>query len=199
MNFLPTEIPDVVLITPKVFEDERGFFFETYQQNRFAEAGIPHRFVQDNHSGSRRGILRGLHYQIQQPQGKLIRALSGEVFDVAVDIRRNSPTFGKWVGAILSAKNRQMMWIPSGFAHGFLVLSDWAEVSYKATDFYAPRFERTILWNDTQLGIRWPLPAGEMPILSAKDQAGTPFAQAEVYELGRVNDSDEPEKLEKNP
>lgn len=182
MRFIPTTIPDILLIIPKVFNDERGFFLETYHAQRFAVAGIEADFVQDNHSGSRQSILRGLHYQIQQPQGKLVRVISGEVFDLAVDIRRSSPTFGQWVGNRLSAENRHQVWIPVGFAHGFYVLSEWAEVVYKVTDYYAPEWERTLLWNDPDLGIEWPLLNGKSPILSAKDTQGLPLSQAELFD-----------------
>jgi len=182
MHFEPTTIPDVILITPQVFGDERGFFMETYQAQRFGAAGLPFIYVQDNHSGSQHGSLRGLHYQIRQPQGKVIRVLVGEIYDVAVDLRRWSPTFGQWVGIELSAKNKLQIWVPPGFAHGFYVMSDWAEVAYKATDYYAPEWERTMLWNDPVLGITWPIPQGEQPILSAKDQQGLPLAESEVYE-----------------
>lgn len=181
MEFIRTSIPDVVLIKPRVFGDARGFFMETYQQKVFAEAGIRAEFVQDNHSGSQKGILRGLHYQIQQPQGKLVRAIVGEVFDVAVDLRRSSPTFGKWVGMVLSAENKDMLWIPPGFAHGFFVLSDWAEFTYKATDYYAPQWERTLIWNDPTLGVAWPLAEGQTPLLSAKDTLGKSFQEADLY------------------
>ncbi len=181
MQFIRTQIPDVILIEPKVFSDERGFFLESYQKKRFMEAGITAEFVQDNHSKSHRGTLRGLHYQIQQPQGKLIRVISGEIFDVAVDIRRNSPTFGKWVGDYLSAENKRMLWVPAGFAHGFCVTSPEAEVIYKATDYYAPQWERTIIWNDPTIGINWPV-GDTSPILSPKDAAGKPFNEAEVFE-----------------
>jgi len=182
MKFLPTRIPEVVVIEPKVFGDHRGFFMETWQQQTFAEAGITQAFVQDNHSRSTKGILRGLHYQLKQPQGKLVRVISGEVFDVAVDIRRHSPTFGQWVGEVLSADNRRMLWVPAGFAHGFYVMSDSAEFLYKCTDFYAPAHERAILWNDPALKIDWPLVDGATPVLSAKDTAGVLLAEAEVYE-----------------
>ena len=180
MDFIPLSIPDVILIQPDVHRDERGFFFESWQKNKFAKAGIDQEFVQDNHSRSSKNVLRGLHYQIQQPQGKLIRAIVGEVFDVAVDLRRSSPSFGKWVSANLSSENFNMLWIPPGFAHGFLVLSDVAEFVYKATDFYAPQYERCILWNDRDLGIDWPI-SGHEPILSEKDSKGKLFREAEVY------------------
>ena len=181
MVIIPSSIPDVFLIEPKVFGDERGFFMETFQAAQFAEAGIRANFVQDNHSGSRQGILRGLHYQIQQPQAKLVRVISGEIFDVAVDLRQSSPTFGKWTGFILSAQNKRQAWIPVGFAHGFYVLSEWAEVLYKASDFYAPAYERTLIWNDPHIGVEWPLLAGQTPQLSAKDQQGKSFAQVELF------------------
>ncbi len=182
MKFIPTDIPDLLLIEPKVYRDERGFFMETYQQRLFVEAGLPDNFVQDNHSGSHKGILRGLHYQVSQPQGKLVRAVVGEVFDVAVDLRKSSPTFGRWVGARLSAENKRIFWIPPGFGHGYYVLSDWAEFVYKATDFYAPEFERTILWNDPQIGVEWPLLDGNTPLLSSKDAAGKLLSQAQVFD-----------------
>jgi dTDP-4-dehydrorhamnose 3,5-epimerase len=182
MLFEPTSIPDVVLITPQVFGDERGFFMETYQAQRFGAAGLPFIYVQDNHSGSQHGTLRGLHYQVRQPQGKVIHAVVGSIYDVVVDLRRWSPSFGQWVGIEISAKNKTMLWVPPGFAHGFYVQSDWAEVTYKTTDYYAPEWERTLLWNDPALNIPWPIPNGEEPILSAKDMLGKPLAQAEVYE-----------------
>lgn len=181
VNFIRTEIPDVIRIEPNVFGDERGFFLETYQERLFAQAGLPTTYVQDNHSGSRQGILRGLHYQIQQPQGKLVRVIAGEIYDVAVDIRRSSPTYGKWVGEYLSAQNKAMLWVPPGFAHGFYVTSEWAEVVYKATDFYAPQYERTLAWNDAHIGVIWPLLDGQPPILSAKDITGKKFAEIETY------------------
>ena len=180
-RFLSTAIQDVILIEPKVFEDERGFFLESYQKQRFAEAGINADFVQDNHSRSQMGTLRGLHYQIQQEQGKLVRVIVGEIFDVAVDIRRHSPTFGKWVGDYLSAENKKMLWVPPGFAHGFYVTSPEAEVLYKTTDYYAPQWERTIAWNDSTIGINWPN-KGTPPILSSKDEAGKSLINAEVFE-----------------
>jgi dTDP-4-dehydrorhamnose 3,5-epimerase len=182
MEFLPTNIPEVVIIQPRIFGDERGFFLETYQSERFAAAGISAQFVQDNHSGSRQGILRGLHYQIHQPQGKLVRVIAGEIFDVAVDLRRSSPTFGKWVCAQLSAQNKQQIWVPAGFAHGFYVVSEWAEVVYKATDYYAPQWERTLMWNDPELAIQWPLCDEQLPFLSAKDTRGASLQEAELYD-----------------
>ena len=182
MNIIPLSIPEVIRIEPKVFGDARGFFMETYQAREFVAAGIPTEFVQDNHSGSRRGILRGLHYQIRQTQGKLLRVISGAVYDVAVDIRRSSPTFGQWVSEELSADNKRQLWIPPGFAHGFYVLSDWAEVIYKTTDFYAPEWERSLLWCDEALAIPWPLVDGAVPSLSAKDAQAKPLSQAELFE-----------------
>lgn len=181
MKIIVTQIPEILIIEPAIFIDGRGFFFESYQKQRLAEAGIPFDFVQDNHSKSSQGILRGLHYQIQQPQGKLVRVISGEIFDVAVDIRKHSPTFGKWVGDYLSADNKKMLWVPPGFAHGFYVTSPEAEVLYKATDYYAPQWERTILWNDPTLQIDWPIQK-KPPILSSKDTAGKRFPEAEVFE-----------------
>jgi dTDP-4-dehydrorhamnose 3,5-epimerase len=182
MQFLPTEIPDVLVVEPKMFGDERGFFMETYREERFAQAGIRASFVQDNHSGSRQGVLRGLHYQIRQAQGKLVRVIAGEVFDVAVDLRRNSPTFSRWVGLVLSAQNRRQMWVPPGFAHGFYVLSEWAELFYKTSDYYAPQWERTLLWNDPAVGIDWPLLPGVPPTLSPKDLEGLALDQAELFD-----------------
>jgi len=181
MQFEPTAIPDVILIQPQVHGDARGFFMETYQAEQFATAGLPTTFVQDNQSGSTRGTLRGLHYQIRQAQGKVVRVGVGCIFDVAVDLRRWSPTFGQWVGAELSAENKRQLWVPPGFAHGFYVLSDWVELLYKTTDFYAPQWERTLLWNDPALGIAWPIPAGEQPLLSPKDSQGLRLEQAEIY------------------
>jgi len=180
MKFIPTAIPDVILIQPKVYGDERGFFLETYQAARFAKAGIPDDFVQDNHSGSDRGILRGLHYQIKHTQGKLMRVVAGEIFDVAVDLRRSSSTFATWVGTILSDENKHQLWIPPGFAHGFYVLSSWAEVLYKATDFYAPKWERTLAWDDPEIGIKWPFVGGE-PILSQKDKQGKSLKESDIF------------------
>lgn len=180
MRAIPLAIPDVILIEPKVFGDDRGFFFESFNQNNFEEAvGKPVRFVQDNHSRSVKNVLRGLHYQIQQHQGKLVRVVQGGVFDVAVDLRKSSPTFGQWVGEVLSAENKRQLWVPEGFAHGFVVLSDTAEFLYKTTDYYTPEYERSIAWNDPDIGIQWPV--GVVPILSAKDAQGQAFAQAEVF------------------
>ncbi len=182
MEILKTQIPHVVLVKPRVFQDERGFFMETFQQMKMDEGGIKQDFVQDNHSRSKKNTLRGLHYQIKNAQGKLIRVVNGEIFDVAVDIRRSSPTFGQWVGVILSAENKYQLWVPPGFAHGFYVISDFADVLYKATDFYNPQGERCIIWNDKTLDIDWGIPAGETPFLSPKDQQGTLFEKAEVFE-----------------
>ncbi|HKO17714.1 MAG TPA: dTDP-4-dehydrorhamnose 3,5-epimerase [Acidobacteriaceae bacterium] len=179
MQVLPTSLQDVVIVEPKVFGDERGFFLEVDNQATFAKLGLPTEFVQDNHSGSQKGVLRGLHYQIQQPQGKLVRALRGAIFDVAVDLRRGSKQFGQWVGVELTAENKRQLWVPPGFAHGFLTLTEFAEVSYKVTQLYAPEHERSLLWNDPALGVEWPL-EGE-PTLSAKDRAGVPLAEAETY------------------
>ena len=179
MKVTPLELPDVLLIEPRVFGDERGFFYESWNKRTFSEAGLPADFVQDNHSRSRRGVLRGLHYQIEHAQGKLVRATAGEVFDVAVDLRRSSPTFGRSVGIMLSAANKRMLWIPPGFAHGFLVVSEDAEFLYKTTDYWYPEHERTLLWNDPALAIAWPLSGA--PVLAAKDVAGLPLASAETY------------------
>jgi dTDP-4-dehydrorhamnose 3,5-epimerase len=182
MEFISTNLPGVVVVQPRVFGDERGFFMETYRMDRFEAAGIPTRFVQDNHSRSQQGVLRGLHYQIRHPQGKLVRAIIGEIYDVAVDIRRDSPFFGQWTGTHLSAENKREMWVPPGFAHGFYVVSDWAEVTYKTNDYYAPEWERSIAWNDPQLCIEWPLVNGQPPSLSAKDLKAARLAEAEVFE-----------------
>jgi dTDP-4-dehydrorhamnose 3,5-epimerase len=179
MTFTPSAIPEVVLITPRVFGDERGFFFESWNERAFADAGVNAHFVQDNHSRSSKGVLRGLHYQIRQPQGKLVRVIAGEVFDVAVDIRRSSPTFGRWVGVELTARDRNVLWVPPGFAHGFLVLGEHAEVLYKTTDFYAPEHERTIAWDDPAMAIGWPLDGP--PVLSAKDRGGVALRDAELF------------------
>jgi dTDP-4-dehydrorhamnose 3,5-epimerase len=181
MRATPTLIDDVLVIEPKVFADARGFFFESFNERAFAEAtGFALKFVQDNHSRSVKNTVRGLHYQVQQSQGKLVRVAAGEVFDVVVDLRRKSPTFGKWEGQYLSADNKTMLWVPPGFAHGFAVLSDYADFLYKTTDYWAPQHERTLLWNDPDLGIAWPL-AGE-PILAAKDRAGKRLSEAEVFD-----------------
>lgn len=180
MKATPLAIPDVVLTEPKVFGDERGFFFESFNKARFnAIIGKPVQFVQDNHSRSVKNVLRGLHYQIQQPQGKLVRVVQGAVFDVAIDLRKSSKTFGHWIGEILSSENKRQLWIPEGFAHGFVVLSETAEFLYKTTDYYAPAHERCILWNDATLRIQWP--EGIHPILSAKDAQGKAFTEAEVF------------------
>lgn len=180
MNVIQTAISGVLIVEPKVFADARGFFYESFNKKLMQASGIPGEFVQDNHSRSARGVLRGLHYQIRQPQGKLVRVIVGEIFDVAVDIRKSSPTFGKWVGINLSAENKRMAWIPPGFAHGFLVLSEYAEVLYKTTDYWAPPFERTLIWNDRSLAIDWPVQG--QPQLSAKDQTGVIFSEAEMFE-----------------
>lgn len=180
MRAAPTAIPDVLVLEPRVFGDDRGFFFESFNQRAFHEAtGLDLPFVQDNHSKSMRNVLRGLHYQVKQPQGKLVRVVQGEVFDVAVDIRKSSPTFGKWVGEVLSAENKKQMWVPPGFAHGFVVLSISAEFLYKTTAYYAPQFERCIMWNDPVLNIDWGL--DDMPLLSAKDANGTTLHEAELF------------------
>lgn len=182
MNVISTDIPDVKIVEPKVFGDDRGFFYESFNQKAFTEqTEVSADFVQDNHSKSVRGVLRGLHYQIQQPQGKLVRVCAGEVFDVAVDIRKNSPYFGKWVGYVLSAENKRQLWVPPGFAHGFLVLSESAEFLYKTTDYYAPQYERSILWNDPDIGIDWPLDDIEVK-LSAKDKVGQLLKEADIFE-----------------
>jgi dTDP-4-dehydrorhamnose 3,5-epimerase len=181
LKILPTAIPEVLLIEPKVFPDDRGFFLESYQKKRFQEAGIDVEFVQDNHSKSCHGTLRGLHYQIRQTQAKLVRVIAGEVFDVAVDLRKSSPTFGRWVGDYLSAENKRMLWVPSGFAHGFYVTSPEAEFLYKTSDYYAPQWERCLRWNDPAVDIAWPF-KGEQPILSAKDALGKLLHEAEVFD-----------------
>lgn len=181
MKITPTQIPEIILFEPKIFQDDRGFFFESFQKIQFQKAGIDLEFVQDNHSKSLKNTLRGLHYQIQQAQGKLIRVIAGEIFDVAVDIRKGSSTFGSWIGDYLSAENKKMLWIPPGFAHGFYVTSPEAEVVYKATNYYAPNWERTIIWNDPTLNIEWPL-NNTIPILSAKDKLGKSFGDAEVFD-----------------
>jgi dTDP-4-dehydrorhamnose 3,5-epimerase len=179
MNIIPTAIPEVLLLEPKVFGDDRGFFFESWNKRTFAGLGMAADFVQDNHSKSQRNVVRGLHYQIEHAQGKLVRVTAGTVYDVAVDLRRSSPTFGQWVGFTLSAEDKRMAWIPPGFAHGFCVTSDAAEFLYKTTDYWSPVHERTLMWNDPQLAIPWPL-TGE-PLLAAKDKTGTPLAEAETF------------------
>ena len=180
MKVIPTEIPDVLIIEPQVYGDDRGFFLESFNQKDFREkTGVNTTFVQDNHSMSLKNVLRGLHYQIPNPQGKLVRVVNGSVFDVAVDARQSSPTFGQWVGCVLSAENKRIFWVPEGFAHGFLVLSDRAEFLYKTTNYYYTQYEKTIAWNDADLGIDWPLETP--PILSPKDQAGQPFKSVEVF------------------
>jgi dTDP-4-dehydrorhamnose 3,5-epimerase len=179
MKATPTQLPEVLLLEPKVHGDERGFFFESYNRRALADAGLDAEFVQDNHSRSARNVLRGLHYQIEHAQGKLVRVVAGEVFDVAVDLRRSSPRFGRWSAAMLSAENRRMLWVPPGFAHGFLVVSDAAEFLYKTTDYWYPQHERTLLWSDPALGIEWPLQGP--PVVAAKDAAGRMLAQADVY------------------
>lgn len=180
MNIIPTEISDVLIIEPRIFEDPRGFFFESYNEKVFREkTGLDVQFVQDNHSRSAQNVLRGLHYQIQQPQGKLVRAVAGEIFDVVVDLRKSSPTFGQWVGSTLSAQNKRQLWVPVGFAHGFCVLSEFAEVLYKTTDYYAPGHERCLIWSDPNLGVAWPLT--DTPLVSAKDQVGVSLKEAEVF------------------
>lgn len=181
MKVTATAIPEVLIIEPKVLGDERGFFYESFNQRAFNEAtGLAHNFVQDNHSRSSKGVLRGLHYQVQNPQGKLVRVARGSVFDVAVDIRKSSPSFGQWVGVELSEQNHRQLWVPTGFAHGFLVTSDSADFLYKTTDYYAPQFERCIAWDDAAIGIEWP--AGLAPQLSAKDSTGLLLAAAEVFQ-----------------
>ncbi len=181
MQVVETDIPGLLIVEPKVFGDDRGFFYESFNQRRFTElTGVSAPFVQDNHSKSARNVLRGLHYQIQQAQGKLVRVTAGEVWDIAVDIRRSSPTFGKWVGVSLSAENKKMLWIPAGFAHGFVVLSESAEFLYKTTDYWAPEHERCIIWNDPDLAIDWHL-GGATPLLSAKDHAGKRLRDAETF------------------
>ena len=179
MKVTPTALPGVLVIEPRVFSDDRGFFFESWNARALGEAGIDAAFVQDNHSRSRRGVLRGLHYQIEHAQGKLVRAVIGEAFDVVVDLRRSAPTFGRTFGIALSADNRKMLWVPPGFAHGFLAVSESVDFLYKTTDYWYPKHERTLLWNDPALGIAWPIEGA--PVLTAKDAAGTPLAQAEAY------------------
>ena len=182
MEFTATQIPDVIVIDPIVFEDERGFLMETWQAKRFNEVGIDATFVQDVHSRSTNGVIRGLHYQLEHPQGKLIRVIQGELFDVAVDLRKSSPTFGQWVGEILSVGNRRLIWVPPGFAHGFMVMSDYAAIEYRMTDYHSPAHGRTIRWDDPDIGIDWPLGNGREPLLSTKDTDAVAFIDAEPYE-----------------
>ena len=180
MQIQTTAIPDVLIVEPTVFGDDRGFFYESFNKKRFAElTGVTREFIQDNHSKSAKGVLRGLHYQIQQPQGKLVRVTAGEVFDVVVDLRKSSPTFGKWVGIVLSAANKRQLWVPEGFAHGFVVTSDSAEFLYKTTDYYHPEFECSLRWNDPTVGVQWPTET--TPLLAAKDIAGKLFAEASAF------------------
>lgn len=181
MIVIPLELPEILLLEPEVIVDERGFFLESFNARQFSNACLPDKFVQDNHTGSRRETLRGLHYQINHAQGKLVRVIVGEIFDVSVDLRLSSPTFSKWVGVTLSAEDHRQLWVPIGFAHGFYVLSDWAEVVYKVTDFYAPEFERTLLWNDPHIGIQWPLKTGKLPLLSRRDAGGKLLSEAELF------------------
>jgi dTDP-4-dehydrorhamnose 3,5-epimerase len=181
MEFIQTDLPGVIIIKPRLIEDERGFFMETFQQHKFDAAGIEFAFVQDNHSRSMKHTLRGLHYQLQHAQGKLVRVVAGEIYDAVVDIRRSSPAFGRWMGVNLSSKDKKQLWVPPGFAHGFFVVSDWAEVLYKVTDYYDRPAERCIRWDDPALNIAWPIPPGSRPILSTKDNAGILLAEAEVY------------------
>ena len=182
MKVKPTSIPEVIILKPKLFEDERGFFMETYRAEHLTSLGVPAKFVQDNHSGSTQGVLRGLHYQIQRPQGKLVRVVSGKVFDVVVDLRKSCDTFGKWVGATLTADNKHQLWIPPGFAHGFYVLSDWADLLYKVTEYYAPEWDRVLQWDDPEIGIEWPLLDGVSPRLSTKDAHGNSLAETELFD-----------------
>ncbi len=181
MEFIPTRLPEVMIIKPRVFGDPRGHFFETWHEQKFADAGIPTHFVQDNYSHSCQHTLRGLHFQIEQPQGKLVRVTHGEVYDVAVDIRRSSPRFGQWVGVVLSDTNHQMLWVPQGFAHGFLALSEAIDFHYKCTDSYAPQHERAIRWDDPAVGVTWPLPLGIVPMLSGKEAVAPLLRDAELY------------------
>ena len=182
MDFIKTCIPELIIIKPKIFIDSRGEFLETFRAAEFSAAGINADFVQDNHAGSKQGVLRGLHYQIQNSQGKLIRVISGEIYDVAVDLRKSSPTFGKYAGVSLDDQEKRLLWIPPGFAHGYYVMSSWAEVSYKVTDYHSPTFERTIIWNDPGLNITWPILSADHPLLSENDQQGLNFQEAEHFE-----------------
>ena len=181
MKIIPTHIPDVLILEPQVFGDARGFFMETWNAKTFADAGLDLNFVQDNHSRSRQGTLRGMHYQIKHPQGKLVRVTSGKVFDVAVDLRQSSPTFGQWAGAELSDEDHRMLWVPPGFAHGFYVMSESADFLYKCTDLYAPEYDRSLHWNDPSIGIEWPLVNGAAPTISAKDEAGKNWQEADKF------------------
>ncbi|MDF1521099.1 MAG: dTDP-4-dehydrorhamnose 3,5-epimerase [Brevefilum sp.] len=181
MEFIPTTIPDVIIIKPKVFTDDRGFFLESYKKQAFINAGITQEFVQDNHSSSQKATLRGLHYQITHAQGKLVKVVIGEIYDVAVDLRKSSPYYGKWVGAYLSAENKHQLWIPPGFGHGFFATTSQADVLYKATDYYDKQGERCILWNDPDLAIDWPIPNGHTPVISEKDASAPKFKEAEVF------------------
>jgi dTDP-4-dehydrorhamnose 3,5-epimerase len=181
MKIIPTHIPDVLILEPQVFGDARGFFMETWNAKTFTDAGLDLNFVQDNHSRSRQGTLRGMHYQIKHPQGKLVRVTSGKVFDVAVDLRQSSPTFGQWAGAELSDENHRMLWVPPGFAHGFYVMSESADFLYKCTDLYAPEYDRSLHWNDPSIGIEWPLVNGAAPTISAKDEAGKNWQEADKF------------------
>ena len=180
-SFTRSSIPDVIVVEPSVSGDDRGFFMETWERKKFRDGGIDYDFVQDNHSRSRQGILRGLHYQVRHPQGKIVRAISGAVFDVAVDLRRSSPTFGQWVGELLSADNRKMLWVPPGFAHGFYVVSESADINYKCTDYYYPEFERSLAWDDPELDITWPLGDNTPPQLSTKDSNAANLADADLF------------------
>ncbi len=191
MEYIRTAIPEVVLIKPKVFGDHRGFFMETFRQSEFEKYCGPAQFVQDNHSGSGQGILRGLHYQLKNTQGKLVRVVAGEVFDVAVDIRQGSPTFGKWVGEFLSSENKHQLWVPEGFAHAFYVISEWAEFVYKTTDYYAPEWERSLLWNDPIIDVEWPLVNGALPKLSEKDAKAPILTEAEIFPFGWTKENKE--------
>lgn len=191
MEYIRTAIPEVVLIKPKVHGDQRGFFMETFRQSEFEEYCGSAQFVQDNHSGSGQGILRGLHYQLKNTQGKLVRVVVGEVFDVAVDIRQGSPTFGKWVGEYLSAENKHQLWVPEGFAHAYYVISEWAEFVYKTTDYYAPEWERSLLWNDPTIGIEWPLVNGALPKLSDKDAKAPTIKEADIFLFGWTKENKE--------
>lgn len=182
MEFNPASVPEVIVIEPTIHEDPRGFFMETYQRRRYEENGISLDFVQSNHAGSKRGVLRGLHYQIRQPQGKLVQATYGKIYDAAVDLRRSSATFGRWTGIELSVGNRLLLWVPPGFAHGYYVMSERAEITYHVTDYYAPEWERTLAWNDPSIGIRWPLEDDTSPILSDKDTNGQLLTEAETYD-----------------